>query len=76
MFILQDIKNQRSSRKCTINVKDVNDVTPTFLSIDVESNFLKLKLLEGDYTNSQGAGKVIDTIRATDGDGTSPNNLV
>ncbi|KAH3883540.1 hypothetical protein DPMN_007499 [Dreissena polymorpha] len=76
MFLSQDIKSQRSTKKCTINVKDVNDVTPTFLGIDEESNFLELKLLEGDYTTRPDAGQTVDTIRATDGDGTSPNNLV
>ncbi|KAH3883569.1 hypothetical protein DPMN_007529, partial [Dreissena polymorpha] len=75
-LLATDVKNQRSSKKCTINVKDVNDVTPTFLGIDEESNFLELKLLEGDYTTRPNAGQIVDTIRATDGDGTSPNNLI
>ena len=58
-----------------IQVTDTNDEYPRFLGLD-ENGWLNLNLLEGDYTNIQLPGKLVDTLNAVDEDGTSPNNQV
>ena len=59
-----------------MSVQDVNDEQPRFLSINPDNSFLELTLLEGDYSNQPGNGKLIENIQAIDDDGTAPNNQV
>ena len=51
----------------TVNIADVNDVTPTF----VEPIQMTFNIDEGNFTNFQ-----IFLFSAMDGDGTSPNNQI